>query len=66
MPAILPVLRTAPPPQPQYPVGTRVRLAACPSGEPGVVRGTHRGKVHVFWSDLHIIGRHKAETLVVA
>jgi hypothetical protein len=64
MTVFLPILRTAPPPQPQFPVGTRVRLAACPHAEPGVVRGTHRGKVQVWWADLRIIGRHRAETLV--
>ena len=43
--------------------GTRVRLRACPHGEPGIVRGIQRGRVLVEWQDLGIESRHLAERL---
>jgi hypothetical protein len=43
--------------------GTRVLLRTCPHGEPGIVRGTDRGRVVVEWTDLGIARRHRPEAL---
>jgi hypothetical protein len=46
--------------------GDRVYLRNCPVGQPGSVLREERGRIVVNWSDLGLIGRHRAETLILA
>jgi hypothetical protein len=61
----LPRLRDSEPPKPQlFAPGSRVLLASCPSGEPGVVQGTKYGRIIVHWPSLRFTGKHRPDALI--
>jgi hypothetical protein len=61
----LPVLATPAKPMP-FPVGAKVFLRSAAFGTPGVVRGTQRKKIAVFWKDIGYVGKHAPSALTLA
>jgi hypothetical protein len=57
-------------PEPELPfpfvIGSRVLLACCPLSAPGVVQGTRRKKIAVYWSDLRLTTYHQPSELILA
>jgi hypothetical protein len=49
----------------EFNIGTAVRLRYAPTGEPGTVTGTCRGKCEVRWPDLGVSTKHSPESLVM-
>jgi hypothetical protein len=56
----LPVLPKPAQPMP-FPVGSLVRLIACPIGQPVRVEGMRHGRVVVFFPDIAYTGKYKPE-----
>jgi hypothetical protein len=48
------------------PVGSKVYLKVCRSGEPGTVIRRERARLVVLWSDLDYIARHPEDSLEMA
>ncbi|MGA7312640.1 MAG: hypothetical protein WBX22_01595 [Silvibacterium sp.] len=62
------VLRISKAPKPVMPfeVGALVMLRCCPSEIPGRVVGGRGKLILVAWSDLDYVGKHKADSLMLA